>query len=106
MKLLVVLTFLCICPFIYAQEIFYTHQNKTLQEIKETNTGWVKYNTPVYEGLNNGIYWFKIITNSSSHQILSIPESHISKTSLYYKNKLIPRQQDTRYITYNLLPKA
>ena len=104
MKILAIF-FACISNLIYAQDIFYTQQDLSLKEIQENQNEWLPYNKPIYKGFNNGVYWFRIELENNKPQILSLPESHISKVNLYYNSLEITRQQNTRYITYAVEPK-
>ncbi len=106
MKLLLLLTMVCISPLIYTQEVFYTYNDIPLQEIQSNKTEWTAYNNPIYEGLENGVYWFKIELTTNTPKILNIPESHISNAVLYYNNIEIKRKENTRYVTFNLNPKT
>ena len=45
---------------INAQKFHYTHQNKSLERIQENSIDWISYTAPIYNGLDNGVYWFKI----------------------------------------------
>ena len=60
MRPILLLVFSFLCSFLSAQKITYIHQNKSLQEIQQSNIKWENYEKPIYEGMDNGIYWFKI----------------------------------------------
>ncbi len=90
------------CFSVNAQKIYYTHQDKTLQEIKASSIDWEPYTETIYNGIDNGVYWFKIELELSKPRVLSIPESHISKAQLFYENSEIKKESDTRYVTFIL----
>lgn len=68
----------------------------------EISSSWVPLKEDIYEGLNNGIYWFRLELSPADHaRIITIPESHITQAILYLNNQKIeplPR----RYLTFKV----
>ena len=85
-----------------AQQISFCHLDKTLEEIQSSSIEWQNYDKPIYEGPDNGIYWFKIKLEDNAPKILHIPESHVSRANLYHQNKEIKRETKTRYVTFKI----
>ncbi|UXP31567.1 LuxR C-terminal-related transcriptional regulator [Reichenbachiella agarivorans] len=85
-----------------AQTIQYLHIDTTLHEVKQLeDKQWINYTEPIYEGTNNGIYWFKIeIPASSDTYVITIPESHITRASLYQGENEIAPVANTRYLSF------
>ncbi|SHJ49856.1 7TM diverse intracellular signalling [Reichenbachiella agariperforans] len=86
--------------------IQYLKKDASLHEIKQLHEDqWIDYTEPVYEGTANGIYWFRIeIPASTESHIVTIPESHITRASLYQgKDEILPLA-DTRYRSFSIAP--
>ncbi|UXX79885.1 LuxR C-terminal-related transcriptional regulator [Reichenbachiella carrageenanivorans] len=90
----------------YAQTIHYQKSEEPLLQIKKTsNQDWLSYTEPIYEGINNGVYWFKIeIPATSEAYVLHIPEAHITRAWLYQQDVEISRTEKTRFVHFRLLP--
>jgi len=90
----------------YGHKIYYAHENLSYDQIKvEKTVEWIKYNKTIYEGFDNGVYWFKIeLPQSKQSRIIRFPESHITRGVLYANNKRISRLGNTRYLTFSLPP--
>ena len=89
------------------QSILYIHQDIPKEQIAEQQH-WQTFNKPVYNGFDNGVYWFKIqLPPTAVTQVISIPESHISRAWLYKDGKALQcNQKLARYISFELPPSA
>jgi len=102
MRLVVLLVFIFFSALVNGQEIYYTYQDISLQEIEQSEINWKTYKKPIYEGLNNGVYWFKIKLNDDDPQVLNIPNCHITKANLYVDGLEIEKHKYSRYVTFDL----
>lgn len=82
------------------------HSDITLKTVQNTpNESWLNYTERVYNGTDNGIYWFKIdLTGASEDAVISIPESHVARAVLYNSNKEISKLAPSRYVIFNVKP--
>lgn len=89
-----------------AQSIHYLKSEQSLaQAIAISDQDWLPYTEPIYEGMNNGVYWFKIdLPATSEAHVLHIPEAHITRAWLYQQGAEIPRVERTRFVHFRLLP--
>ncbi|MFC2109123.1 7TM diverse intracellular signaling domain-containing protein [Bacteroidota bacterium] len=84
--------------------ISYLYKNHSIDQISNTNEGWVPYREGMNEGLNNGVYWFKIeMSPSSEHRFIRVPEAHITRSNLFLEGLEINKLKSKRYVTYKVL---
>ncbi|MEP0366407.1 MAG: 7TM diverse intracellular signaling domain-containing protein [Cyclobacteriaceae bacterium] len=104
-RLLLFSTIFLICGsgVIYGNTISYLHKDIAFTEISSPQHEWSPFSKRIYEGFDNGVYWFKIeCLASEEDQVLTIPESHITKAKLYHDNIEINKQDLSRYITFKI----
>jgi DNA-binding CsgD family transcriptional regulator len=83
--------------------ISYIHKDISVGFITDTSINWQELKEPIYNGFDNGVYWFKIVLNSSvNERIISIPESHISRVRLFVNQKEIKMLQPARYVAFSI----
>lgn len=83
--------------------ITYLHKDIPLSEITASNLEWNPFAKRIYNGFDNGVYWFKVESlGSDLDQILTIPESHITRASLHYNGNEIDKLTNARYISFKL----
>ncbi|QTE23222.1 LuxR C-terminal-related transcriptional regulator [Polaribacter cellanae] len=70
----------------------------TLESIK--NADFKKYEKPINNGLNNGVYWFRISNLSSKKNTIQIPNYRIYKAKLYQGNKTVNPIEKERFLTF------
>ncbi len=88
-----------------SQSISYIHSDLTYEEVTAETIDWVTYTEPIYEGFHNGVYWFKVaILPSDTPQILSIPESHITRTQFYHQGNRLEGLSYSRYPAFKISP--
>ncbi len=89
---------------VFAQKISYTHQDITLKEVQK-NKSWEPFNERIYNGLDNGVYWFKVeLEATQSSLIITLPEAHLSRTNLYENTREILPLPKKRFQTYKIPP--
>lgn len=90
----------------FGQKVDYLHSPKTLQEItKIDSNNWLEYTSPyqIYNGVNNGIYWFRIsCEKSNKNRIISINESHVTRATLYIGYRKYPPISNKRFVTFKV----
>lgn len=89
----------------FSQTIFYTYNDLLLEEI-ESYQNWKPLEKPIYNGFENGIYWFKIsLPKSSEKRVIAIPESHITIAHLFKESTKIDKYSNkTRYVRFHIPP--
>jgi DNA-binding CsgD family transcriptional regulator len=88
---------------VYGDTISYIHKDLSFLEIDSPNIEWEPFEERIYDGFNNGVYWFKVECSASYvDQILTIPESHITRASLYLLGNEIDKLSKTRYACFKL----
>lgn len=88
-----------------AQHIQYTHRDHTLSQIIGSDIEWMTYEKPILEGLDNGIYWFKIeLSRTDQTQFIRLPSAHLIDCQLYRDHESIPVLPKTRYYAFEIAP--
>jgi DNA-binding CsgD family transcriptional regulator len=83
--------------------ISYIHKDISYLEISKIEKGWIPFNTSISKGLENGVYWFKLdLEPSEKERVIRIPESHITRTTLFFNDYIIPIWTPNNYITYKI----
>ncbi len=90
---------------VHATKVEYLHQDLPLNEIQNSKE-WNAYQEKFNEGFDNGVYWFKIdLERHDVPNVLVIPESHISRATLYSSSIEIPKDNElTRYVKFKIPP--
>lgn len=85
------------------EKISYLYEDVSIGLIADTTIEWQELNEPIYNGFENGVYWFKIVLPPSIHdRIISIPESHISRARLFVNGQEISMEQPARYVKFSI----
>lgn len=83
--------------------ISYLHKDIPLSEITASNLKWNPFAERIYNGFDNGVYWFKVESSASDvDQVLTIPESHITRANLFLNGVEIDKQEPSRYIVFKI----
>lgn len=87
-----------------AQQISYQRGDINLNQLKfQDESYWIEYKEEIYEGFENGVYWFKIsFGKNRKNKILFIPESHITRASLFVNQTEVPSSSSNRFVTFKL----
>lgn len=81
--------------------IQYIHKDITQNNISSDTIIWKEIKEPIYNGLDNGIYWFKItLSAKEQRQVISLPWGHLSQANLYYENKEVKPMKKKRFIAF------
>jgi two-component system, sensor histidine kinase LadS len=99
-----ILSILLITNISHSHTIKYQKCNLTLSEIIKADKEWINYNETIYNGLNNGVYWFKVkIDPSSENHVIHFPESHVTRVDIYKSNgEIIPKKSPSRYLNFEI----
>lgn len=83
--------------------ISYIHKDIAVDSIAGPTINWEELKAPIYNGFDNGVYWFKItLAPSDDDRVISIPESHISRAKLYLENEELAKVEKARYVTFRI----
>lgn len=83
-----------------ASTLAYVRGDMPLTELNELlDSEWTSFEDEVYNGLNNGTYWVRVVLDSleATKVVLRVPNSHITDTELYYKGEGIETIKNYRY---------
>ncbi len=84
-------------------QIFFTQQDKSLDQIQESQLEWSDYKNPIFNGTNNGIYWFKIAIHSINEpHVIRVANAHITDYQFYYRNQTLEPMANQRYLAYKI----
>ncbi len=83
--------------------IAYIHKDVAIDSITDESINWENLEKPIYDGFNNGVYWFKMeLEPSETDRIISIPESHITRAQLFDNNTEVEMLTPTRYAAFQI----
>ncbi|MEQ8471344.1 MAG: 7TM diverse intracellular signaling domain-containing protein [Marinoscillum sp.] len=104
MKSFIFLTALLgVCFGTYSQDIRYIHRDLSYDQV--TGLGddqWLVLKEDIYEGLDNGVYWFQIKALPEGNLILHVPSAHIFHTKLYYGQTEIGQIPNNRFPSFRI----
>ena len=90
---------------LHGSEVHYLHQNLRYDQLQDNTLIWLPYEKQIYNGLDNGIYWFKVaLSPSEQYRIIHFPESHITRGTLYDQGAEISPQKNKRYLSFRIPP--
>ena len=104
-KIIANLILIIITTSSYTQNIEYIYNSLSETEVYDYNS-WKPLEKPIYNGFENGVYWFKItLPKSSEKRVISIPESHITVANLFKEGNEIEKYANkTRYVRFDIPP--
>lgn len=87
----------------FTQDITYLHRDLTYDQVTTlSEEHWIDLEEDIYQGLNNGVYWFRIQSLPKTELILYIQSAHIFETQLYHNQTEIPQITNNRFPAFEL----
>jgi len=92
---------------LHGNEVYYLHQNLSYNQLQDKTLAWLPYEKQIYNGLDNGVYWFRVeLSSSEQYRIIHFPESHITRGMLYDEGKEILPLENKRYLSFRVSPSS
>jgi len=99
------LVFVLHATTVTATSLAYVRGSISLTEVNELpETAWISFEGEVYNGLNNGVYWVRIVLDSleAKTAVLRVPNSHINDARLYYRGDSVQTLSNYRYTGFQI----
>ena len=106
-KLILIIVFIfLLSPFTTNAKarIGFIHDKDTIESIHSVqNAKFQKRSDIVYQGINNGVFWFKIqldVDQQQVSQVIELENAHIYSAMLFSEGKMVPQLSNTRFLTF------